>query len=121
MESKMVANNKINKLTVSVACLLMMGCTSAPKNMDSSEIRKIELIKMDPDGAAYEFIGAVEAEALAGDIGSSTLKARNGIRSKAYDMDANIVVLDSTASENASDLTRQYKVFLTGRAFRLRE
>lgn len=112
---------RIEILACAIVISLFLGCIGTASQIITvkTEAMSIELVKSEPDRTKYKFIGDIQGEALSGDVGVSTLNARNDIKNKAYALGADIVVLDSLAAENTMDYTGRSRVYLTGRAFKL--
>ena len=95
----------------------IVSCAPATRVSLENGAEKIEIVSGEPDRNKCKFLGDVQGEAKASDIGVATTNARNDIKNKSKKLGADIVMLDGTVSANAMDWSGRNKVVLTGRAF----
>jgi hypothetical protein len=105
---------------VSLTIALFLGCASAPSQTIplAPDAAQVEIVTEAIDREKYEFVGDVQGEAKASDIGEANKNARNDMRNKAAALGATVVILDTNTAANAMDWTGRNKVVLAGRAFR---
>jgi hypothetical protein len=96
----------------------LSACAGAEQIPLRPEAARIEIVKGEPDRKAFQYLGEVQGEAKASDVGEANTNARNDIRNKAAALGATVVVLDTNTAANAMDWSGRNKVVLTGRAFR---